>query len=190
MAGLVAASGSSVTSQLQSFGSVVFAKLASLWLLSRANPESSHVETTVVSNGPRRTSCLFSKKERMEKMEERSLTNTAHIKITYELLVNTVELTLSDTVDTLTTCVCWKRTYKEVTVLFLCRCSWSHDFNVSRPVLWQDDGQRISVGRLWREYHTLCLTGGGGGGGGVCGTVRHCIHHPLFAPSCVYKLTK
>lgn len=44
----------------------------------------------------------------------------------------------------------------------MCRCSWSHDFNVSRPVLWQDEGQRISGGRLWCEYHTLCLTGGGG----------------------------
>lgn len=32
-------------------------------------------------------------------MEERSLTNTPHIKVTYELLVNTVERTLSDTVE-------------------------------------------------------------------------------------------
>lgn len=37
--------------------------------------------------------------------------------------------------------------------------SCGHEFNVSRPVLWQDDGQWISGGRLWCEYWTsdLCL---------------------------------
>lgn len=38
--------------------------------------------------------------------------------------------------------------------VFVCPSSCGHEFNVSRPVLWQDDGQRLSGGRLWCEYST------------------------------------
>lgn len=47
-------------------------------------------------------------------------------------------------------------------MVFVCPCSCGHELNVSRPVLWQDDGERISGGRMWCEYITsdLCGTDG------------------------------
>lgn len=41
---------------------------------------------------------------------------------------------------------------------FVCGCSCGHELDVPGLVLWQDDGQRISGGRLWSEYWTYTLT--------------------------------